>query len=152
MKRMILLCGLPASGKTKFHKDNPELFKGVVRLSLDDFRRLMTGKDFHLPFEPVVHAWIDMTGRYHLSQGQSILIDATAVRSNLRTKWVKLAKEYDFRTEIYFINTPYFTCIERDQKRDRHVGEEIIKRMSEQFDEITPEEGWDKIEIIELTS
>lgn len=148
MKRMILLCGLPASGKTTFYKNQPDRFKGVVRLSLDDFRRLMTSKDFHLPFEPVVQSWIDMTGRYHLSQGQSILIDATAVRSSLRTKWVKLAKEYGFQTECYFIDTPYFTCIERDQKRDRHVGEEVIKRMNEQFDKITWAEGWDKIKII----
>lgn len=152
MKRMILLCGLPASGKTTFYKNNPELFKGVVRLSLDDFRRLMTGKDFHLPFEPVVHAWIDITGRYHLSQGQSILIDATAVRSNLRTKWVKLAKEYGFQTECYFMQTPDHVCLERDQQRERQVGEEIMRRMSEQFDEVTSLEGFDKIEIIEPTS
>ena len=149
MKRMILLCGLPASGKTHFWRRRQETtFKGVVRLSLDDFRRLITGQDFYLPFEPFVQSWIDVTGRFFLSQGQSILIDATAMRSSLRTKWVRLAKEYDYQTECYFIDTPYFTCIERNQQRERKVEEEVIKRMSENFDEVTPEEGWNKIKII----
>jgi predicted kinase len=139
---MIMLIGLPASGKTTYLEDHPE---DAVRLSQDDFRMLMTGKEFFLPFEPTVHAWLENTGRYLMSQGYSILIDATSLRVGLRTKWIKLAREYGHETKAIWLDTPYFTCLERNEARDRKVPEDIIKRMSEDFDEPTPAEGFDEI-------
>jgi predicted kinase len=142
MPKMIMLVGLPGSGKTTYLERFPE---DAVRLSLDDFRWLMTGKEFHLPFEPVAIGWVESTGRYLMSQGYSILIDATSLRRGLRAKWVRMAQEFGHKTKAIWLDTPYFTCLERNEARERKVPEDVIQRMSESFEEPTEEEGFDEI-------
>lgn len=142
MPKMIMLIGLPASGKTTYLEDHPE---DAVRLSLDDFRKLMTGKDFHKPFEPQAIGWVESTGRYLMSQGYSVIIDATSLRAGLRAKWIGMARECGHETKAIWLDTPYVTCIERNEARDRKVPEDVIIRMASSFEEPTPEEGFDEV-------
>jgi predicted kinase len=149
MPKVFLLCGIPASGKTTFWQKSLLKQNGVVRLSLDDFRFQKTGKEFWPPFEPVVKAWVDLTGPYLLAQGYSIAIDATNIRKSLRMKWIKTAKEHGAEAVCYWFNTSWNTCVERNEARDRKVPMEVLRRMSEDFESPNYLEGFEKIVIVE---
>ena len=138
-----MLVGLPASGKTTLIERYPDLFKGYFRVSLDDIRKLICGQDYFRPFEPVVKMWVDITIRYMLDHGYDVLIDATSVSRSVRKANLELAKEFEYETTAFVLSTPYNACLDRDSKREKKVGEEVIRRMSEDFEEPTKEEGFD---------
>jgi predicted kinase len=144
MKRFAMMVGLPGSGKTTLFKQYPDLFKGYFRLSLDDFRLLIGGRAYQEPFEPVTKMWADVTIRYMLDHGYDVLIDATSVSRAVRQRSLKLANAHEYETIAFVLSTPYNTCLDRDNKRATgKVGEEVIRRMSEDFEEPTKEEGFD---------
>jgi len=143
--QLIIVVGLPGSGKTTFWKNTTCHPPMAVRVSLDDFRRVIIGKDYFAPFEPTVHAWTEQTVRYLLSQGFSVYLDATSIRRGLRAKYIRLAKEYGAETVCYEMKTSYHTCLERNKQRERVVPEEVIRRMSEDYEEPTIDEGFDRI-------
>ena len=148
MTKLTIFCGIPGSGKSTFYKKydyRDHWFDSTIRISLDDFRKLMTGKDFHPPFEPVVQAWAEQTGRYLLSQGHHVVVDATYVRRSLRQKWVKLAQEYRAGVECVWFNIPWHVCVERNDNRERKVPVDVLKRMSENFEEPSLIEGFDRL-------
>lgn len=143
MAILTMMVGLPGSGKTTYLETHRV---GGIRLSLDDFRLLMTGREFFPPFEPMAAAWLEATGRYLLSHGYNIVIDTTSLKASLRRKWTGIAKEYGASTRAICMDTSYADCLERNAGRDRKVPEEILRRMSEDFEEPTGAEGWDTIE------
>ena len=144
---LIMFVGLPGSGKSTYFQKYFSS-KRYIRLSLDDFRKLITGHDYHEPFEPVAHAWIEQTGRYFLSQGYRVILDNTHLRRGLRTKWCRIARQYDAKVSACYFKTSLETCLERNAQRERKVPEEVLKRMHEQFEEILPEEDFDEIVVI----
>lgn len=134
MPTLTLLVGLPASGKTTFCEKSFNEEGSPVRISLDDFRKLICGKDYFKPFEPTVHAWAQQTTRYLLSQGHDVVLDATSLTQGLRNIWVSLAREYlGVYTSCIYFDVPFEVCLKRNAERERKVPEDVIKRMSEQL-------------------
>jgi len=143
MSTLTIFCGLPGSGKTTaYHKNSDTIFGGNIRLSLDEFRLLMTGKDFHAPFEPEVHMWSERTTRYLLSQGHDVVVDATFLKKSLRAKWIELAKECKADISCAWMNVPASVCFLRNEKRDKKVPEEVMEKMTEDFEPPSQDEGF----------
>lgn len=138
--KIMMLKGLPGSGKSTWAKqfvmDNP----GWVRINKDSLREMMSsyrpGKD-----EELILGWRDALIMSALRRGKSVIVDDT----NFHPKHEERLKNMiygeqgledplficDF--EIKMFDTPLAECIKNDLKRPVSVGEKVIKKMWREF-------------------
>ena len=145
---LIVLGGLPASGKSTYAEMLVEsgIFCSVCP---DKIRGELYGDesiqgDGKQVFA-IAHARIKDLGQ----GGNNVVFDATNINVDRRKKFVKEMRPYFDIIIFKWITTPASVCYERNFYRDRQVPSNIIKRMSDNFEEPTMEEGWDYIEKIE---
>jgi len=143
--KMIMFIGLPASGKTTYWKRH---FRGteVIRLSLDTFQKMVTGRDHSPAFMPIAKVWIDWTQEYLLRDGHTILIDSVLLTKGIRSKLVRMAQSCGASVEVYWFDTPLETCMDRNRCRDRVVPDDVMQRMNAQFD--LPEDAEEQFDVL----
>lgn len=146
MQKFILLVGLSGSGKSAIAQQLEE-DENAITVSSDAIRKHLFGdesiqgdnnKVFGIAHNDIVDA---------LNRGWNVIFDATNLnRKNRRNILNKIPK--DVEKKCIIVATDYDTCLERNNNRDRHVLEEVIKRQRESFQIPSYQEGWDKIEIL----
>lgn len=125
-------CGLPRSGKSTFAKAFCEE-NGVTHVCPDDVRLELYGVPFLPAGEEMVWAIVKYMVKSLLRSGNSVLLDATNIRSEDR-KWLdKLNCEY------FVFKTLSSVCIERAKlsKQDNLIP--LIERMSKVFTDPFPD-------------
>ena len=145
--RLILLCGLPASGKTLYANKMKYLTNNSIIFSSDNIRKELYGAEsiqgngdevFHLMHSRTVDA---------LNSGYTVIYDATNITRKNRAAIISLCPKF-VKIECHIIWTPIWGCINRDKQRDRTVGERIINHMVKRFQAPFYDEGIDEIRII----
>jgi predicted kinase len=133
MKKVIILKGLPASGKTTYAKklidENPGMYK---RVNKDDLRAMLDNGKWSKSNENLVLKLRDDIILAALADGKSVIVDDT----NLAEKHVLHIQELvkgKAVVETKFFEATVKECIERDLKRSVSVGEKVIRGMWEQF-------------------
>lgn len=133
--KILILKGLPASGKSTFAKEYVERNKDWVRVNRDDLRN-MRGAYWIPKQEDMITDWEHQAVVHALMHGQNVILDAT----NFNPKYVNALKkevEQNFGTgvtyeEMYF-DTPPEECVKRDSKRQNPVGADVIWSMYEKY-------------------
>lgn len=131
---MIILSGLPGSGKSQFAKDwvseDPD---GRVRINYDDMRLAWFGPGwkFNRKDENQIKAAARDQVTRALNAGLSVIIDNTNLSAGTRKDW-ELAGNYLGATVIqHEIDTPVNVCVDRDRLRNPgRVGRAVIERMA----------------------
>ena len=123
---MLILSGIPASGKSTFAKQFVKENDGWVRINKDDIRRMFG--EYWLPKrESLVE-----DAEYSIAEdaaffGWNIIVDDT----NLNPKYIKVWKDFanDFKYEIEYkeFKVSLEQALEWDSKRENPVGENVIK-------------------------
>lgn len=152
MKKIILLAGLPACGKSTFARRLETEPHAAIVICPDEFRKVITGQDFFRPAEEFVWATVKATVRTILTyRDKFVCVDATNLTVGSRKQWVDIAKELEIPIDIMWFDTPIEVCLERNEKRERKVPVSIIENMEKSKVKPTYEEGftniWDKEEI-----
>lgn len=146
---LIVLGGLPASGKSTYAEMLQEINPTFQRVCPDLIRKAFYGDEniqgdgkrvFYTAFHDL---------KEYGSVGANVIFDATNINADRRKKFVKEMRPYFDILIFKWITTPASVCYERNFYRDRQVPSDVIKRMSDNFEEPTMEEGWDYIEKIE---
>ena len=147
MKRIILTRGIPASGKSTWAKQ--EVLKDPehsIRISRDDLRN-MSGK-----------YWVPAREKYIIACKDTILINAINFKfdtiiidgMNLNPKengYLKgivsmMNDTFKDNNDKYiieikdFTNVPLDVCIERDNKRENPIGENVIRNIFNKYKEL----------------
>jgi len=150
MVQLVILRGLPASGKTTWAKrwvtEDPRI---RARINRDDLRA-MAHNGVHLPpekrkrgTENMIIAMERALIRELLQIGVSVVIDDTNLASFHIDGLKKLTDTLSHRVEIQIIDfrgVPLHRCLERDALRFSEVGPEVIRGMySTMIDEIREE-------------
>lgn len=124
--KLLMLQGIPASGKTTYAR---EFVKGKidwVRVSRDDLRN-MRG-DYWVPKqESFITEVENLIVEIALDRQLNVIIDATNLNSNVIAKWKEIAKTFGAEFEIKRFDITLDTAIERDALRPNPVGTETIK-------------------------
>lgn len=142
---LILLCGIPGSGKTTYAEKMKNSY--TYHLSSDAIRKELYG-DENIQGNPSdVFALMQDRAIMLLNNGFDVIYDATNItrkdRASIITKCPRFAQ-----IECHIIWAPIETCIERDAARERTVGKEVIDRMLKRFQAPYYDEGIDKIRVI----
>jgi len=129
MKKVIILSGLPASGKStwanKIIKENPGAYK---RVNKDDLRSMLDSGKYSKGNESFVINMRDMMIAMALQEGKHVIVDDTNLNPIHEEKIRELVRG-KAQVEVKFFNTPIKECIERDMKREKMVGQNVISDM-----------------------
>ena len=144
---LILLCGIPGSGKTTYAEKYIKERHNTVHLSSDKIRAELWGNEATQGDNNEVFSLMQSRAIDALNNGQSVVYDATNVTRKDRSYIITLCPKF-VKIECYIIWAPIETCIERDAARKRTVGKEVIDKMLKRFQPVWYDEGIDEIKIV----
>jgi predicted kinase len=141
--RVVLLVGLPGSGKSTWAAGKP----GV--LSSDALRGLLADD----PDNQNIHARVFRVLRDLLKHRLQLkrpvtYIDATNLTPKERRPYIKLAHSLDADIEAIFFDVELEECIRRNQARNRKVPAEVIQSMSRKLIPPNPKEGLSTVTVL----
>lgn len=125
---MIVMCGLPRSGKSTYVDGH---FSNFQIVCADDIR-LALGTQFDEKLENFVWGVHNTMIRAHLERGYNVVIDSTNTTIHTIERYSNLAREYDYRFIIDVIVTPIEECLKRNVGHGA-VPENVIVRMQKQL-------------------
>jgi len=144
-KRVVILVGIAASGKSTWAKESV--------LSSDEIRRLLRDDPADQTIHRIVFKTMRDLLRRRLELGMPVTyIDATNLTRRERRPYIKIAAIYGAQAEAVLFDTPIETCIERNRARDRKVPEEILRMMSAKLQPPTAEEGFTSVAVLSTTA
>lgn len=134
MKKIIILRGLPASGKSTYAKqliaDNPGKY---ARVNKDDLREMMHNGRWSKHNERLILLVRDMVIVQALNMGQHVIVDDTNLHHKHIDQISELAKKFDAEVEIKDFEISVEAAVKRDLKRVKSVGRDVIEGMYKQF-------------------
>ena len=136
MKKVLILRGLPASGKSTYAKnilaENPHAWK---RLNKDELRAMLDNSVHSYPNEDFVRRVRDMMLMEALKDGKHVVIDDTNLSETAIARIRQVVDNYTNQTginvQIQFkdMDTTLEECLERDKIREKKVGDDVIMKM-----------------------
>lgn len=147
---LYMLIGLPGSGKSTYAETLMEKHPDALYLSSDKIREELYG-DESIQGNPQ-----EVFGNLHykmckaLGDYVDVIYDATNLNPKNRKRAIRIAKSANPITAVHYIviDTPLDECVRRNANRERKVPENVIVRMSEQFNFPQSDEGFSDIEVI----
>ena len=125
MKTILVMQGIPSSGKSTYAKKFVGDYPSYVRVCRDDLRR-MRGKYWVPNQEGMISAWEDHCVEEALKE-HNVIIDATNLNPKTISKWEALAHKFGAKIEYHMMETSLEDCVARDALRgDEMVGEKVI--------------------------
>lgn len=143
---VILAIGLPGSGKSSWFKRHK-----ITPLSSDLLRAILFDDAAEQRFQDLVFSNLRSLLKARLiARRPTNYVDATNLTPHERQGWIKLAKDYGYEVHAVFFDVPVEVCRERNQKRERVVGEDVMRRMASKLKAPTFEEGFSKITVVRV--
>lgn len=128
---MIIMKGLPASGKSTKAKELVEKYQPCVRLNKDLLRTMLHYDMWSGPKERNTRDASRELAKYFLSNSVNVVIDDTNLNPSTVQSWVDLAKENNAKIEYCDLtNVDVRECLFRDAGRTKPVGYSVIIKMA----------------------
>ena len=148
MNRIILLLGVPGSGKTTLAKKLTE--KGFLCLNADSIRGELYGdeleqgdpkKVFEIFFERLEEA---------LAEKKDILVDNTNLKQQHRKPIIERAEKAGYKDiQLWLLDVPLELCLARNKNREKAVPEDIVAKMFMEFNRTgRPKHGEGKLVLL----
>lgn len=129
-KTLIMTKGLPGSGKSHWARALVRDEPGYVRVNKDDLRDMLHDGKWSQDREKLVLRVRDLAIVDALQSGKHVIVDDTNFGLKHESRLRELAKANGAAFEIKdFTQVSIDTCIERDLKRTKSVGEAVIRKM-----------------------
>lgn len=153
MTKLILLIGLPGSGKSSLAQQLVAECPQRRLISTDAIRAQLFGDEniqgtWLLVWQRVQEQFLQAVELISLGQASEAIYDATNAARKQRQEAIALARDCGFtHLTALWVNTPIEVCLERNQKRSRQVPEGVIWQMYRQLQDAPPSlsEGLDRL-------
>jgi predicted kinase len=133
--KLIVMKGLPASGKSTWAKAYVKSHPNTVRINRDDLRLMLFDVQFDARLEDGVNSAQVFLMAGFGAEGLDIVLDNTNLNPKVMRAMEAWAKARDYELEVKdFTHVSLSECIQRDSKRGaQSVGKKVITRMWRQF-------------------
>ena len=143
---VVLAIGLPGSGKSTWFKRH-----NVTPLSSDMVRSLLFDDIREQRFQDLVFSNLrSMLKARLIAKRPMNYVDATNLTPQERQHWIKLAKDYNYEVHAVFFDVALDVCVERHNRRDRVVPEDVMRRMAAKLKPPSFQEGFAKITVVRV--
>jgi len=140
VKNVIILKGLPASGKSTWARkqlaEHPGQYK---RINKDDLRAMLDGGKWSRDNEKFVLQTRDTLILDALQNGKNVIVDDTNLHPKHEAHIRALVKG-QARVTVKFFEASVGECVSRDLQRQRSVGAHVIKDMHDRWLAPPPEQ------------
>ena len=143
MNELIMLVGLPASGKSTWAKEYSETHPDYIVHSSDKLREEMYGDNYDDADNSKVFEELHRRILEDLKM-HSVIYDATNLVKKRRVHFLKGVPKHVYKTCIMFLKT-YEKCLKDNSKRENSVPDEVITRMRKVFSPPMYHEGFNEI-------
>ena len=149
MNLLIVLCGLPGSGKSTYANYITESghFECV---STDEIRKRLYGNENIQGNGKEVFTTAFLRLQTFGLAKKNCVFDATNITPKARRKVVQECRNYYDLIVCKYIDTPLEVCLLQNAQRDRVVPQEVVLRMANNFSMPSREEGFDYVETIKI--
>lgn len=134
VNKVTVLKGLPGSGKTTWAKAQLTDSRVTVRVNKDDLRKMLFGdakrQGWH---ERLVIDIRDAIIGTSLFEKKNVIVDDTNFNPIHEKRIREIAEVSGAKVEVKTFDTPLGECIDNDLKRDRSVGETVIRDMHDMY-------------------
>lgn len=136
---LIILVGLPASGKSTFAfklKEKLEsIFQNKVKIiDPDELRDEDFPNNFDFKNEPQIREKNIDSVRKHLNKGHIVVSDDLNYYSSMRHDLKSIADSLNLQFYIIHISTPLKLCLKRNEERGKPIPNEVISKVYNKFD------------------
>lgn len=143
---VVLAIGLPGSGKSSWFKRH-----NITPLSSDMLRSILFDDPQEQRFQDLVFSNLrSMLKARLIARRPMNYVDATNLTPHDRHSWIKLAKDYGYEVQAVFFDVPLEVCMQRNQRRERIVDEDVMRRMAGKLRPPTFEEGFSKVTVVRV--
>lgn len=151
MVKVIILIGIPASGKSSFVSSLVHRYVNPVNIISSDFiRSQLYGSESIQGDWQEIYGQIKHQFQQSYSAKRSVIYDATNCQVQYRQEIIRLVKGIGFNqiTGIW-LNVPLWICLQRNERRIKPVPEPIILEMYKSLMQRSPSlsEGFDDLMI-----
>ena len=133
--RLVLLCGLPASGKTTLARRLAELY-GAVRLNPDEWESALGVDPFDEGFQTRLEGQFSELTQRLLTLGTSVILEwgfwARSERDDMR----EVARSLGVAVELRFLDVPYEELVRRVVARHEAGGIAVTESHMERYRDI----------------
>ena len=148
MKKLIVLAGLPGSGKSTYIKNNYNK-ENCYHFDSDETRRKMFGTYLYFPKDmyDIYNTMIDDANKKYdelISQGEDdfiMIMDSTFLDNKRRMHYYNRLRKFDEYELVMFITKDINFNLANNKKRikDKWVPEDVIFKMVDQYEEPSEE-------------
>lgn len=145
---LIMLCGIPGSGKTTYAKKYVEEHENTVHIASDKIREELWGSEATQGDNNEVFSLMQNRTIEALNNGQSVVYDATNITRKDRSYIISLCPKF-VKIECHVVWAPISYCLYRDEfMRKRTVGKVVIDKMLKRFQAPWYDEGIHDIKVV----
>ncbi len=151
MTTLILLIGLPASGKSTLARQLQAECPDRDLISTDAIREKIFGAEVIQGSWLVIWQEVQRQFQSAIAAHRTAIYDATNAQRSRRREILSLGRELGFTTITgIWVDTPVWLCLARNKRRTRQVPEEVIFRMHRQLRDAPPSlaEGLDELLVL----
>lgn len=155
-RTLLVLCGPAGSGKSTFaqnivarHRNKD--FHPTMIVSSDACRALICDDETNQQANRDTFDLFYYIISKRMYQNRLTIADSTALLPDARQRLLDLALRHHYSKHLLVFNVSLETCMQRDQKRKRRVGEQVIAyhcNLLKQALLDIPNEAWDGISIL----
>lgn len=132
--KLLMLSGLPASGKSTYAKSLVESGGNWVRVNKDLIRTTLHFDKWSGRNEDITQQVEIAMAIAALNSGRNVIVDDTNLSERHRNLWSGVAKDtgHTFETKS-FTDVSWLECVNRDATREKKVGAHVIINMALQY-------------------
>jgi len=127
--------------------------RGVTPLSSDMLRDILFDDITEQRYQGLVFSTLRSLLRARLiAKMPWNYVDATNLSPHERRQWIKMARSFGYEVQAVFFDVPFEVCMERNQRRERKVSDEVMHKMQERLRPPSFKEGFNKITVVRVKS